>query len=136
MLYEVITYKIIDRYIAVKPIDDPAKAQQVRIKGTVKNEAGEPLPGVTVIVKGTTQGTIRITSYNVCYTKLLRVQEGRLNMFFRDDGLSDLIGFTYGEWHADDAVGDLINHLVNIADACKDNPQAVVSIIMDRNNFV
>ncbi|MEW8507985.1 MAG: glycoside hydrolase family 57 protein [Candidatus Thiodiazotropha sp.] len=62
------------------------------------------------------------------------VQEGHLNMFFRDDGLSDLIGFTYGEWHSDDAVGDLINHLVNIADACKDNPDAVVSIIMDGEN--
>ncbi|MES9847256.1 MAG: glycoside hydrolase, partial [Candidatus Thiodiazotropha sp.] len=55
-------------------------------------------------------------------------------MFFRDDGLSDLIGFTYGEWHSDDAVGDLINHLVNIADACQDNPDAVVSIIMDGEN--
>ncbi len=63
-----------------------------------------------------------------------RLQEGRLNLFFRDDGLSDLIGFTYGEWHADDAVGDLINHLVNIAEACKDNQQAVVSIIMDGEN--
>ena len=63
-----------------------------------------------------------------------RLQEGRLNMFFRDDGLSDLIGFTYADWHADDAVGDLINHLVNIADACKNNPQAIVSIIMDGEN--
>ncbi len=63
-----------------------------------------------------------------------RLQEGRLNLFFRDDGLSDLIGFTYGEWHADDAVGDLINHLVNIAEACKGNPQAVVSVIMDGEN--
>jgi alpha-amylase/alpha-mannosidase (GH57 family) len=63
-----------------------------------------------------------------------RLQEGRLNLFFRDDGLSDLIGFTYGEWHADDAVGDLINHLLNIAKACKDNPRAVVSIIMDGEN--
>jgi alpha-amylase/alpha-mannosidase (GH57 family) len=63
-----------------------------------------------------------------------RLQEGRLNLYFRDDGLSDLIGFTYGEWHADDAVGDLINHLVNIAEACKGNPQAVVSIIMDGEN--
>jgi alpha-amylase/alpha-mannosidase (GH57 family) len=63
-----------------------------------------------------------------------RLQEGRLNLYFRDDGLSDLIGFTYGEWHADDAVGDLINHLENIAEACKDNPQAVVSIIMDGEN--
>lgn len=63
-----------------------------------------------------------------------RLQEGRLNLFFRDDGLSDLIGFTYADWHADDAVGDLINHLVNIADACKHNPQAVVAIIMDGEN--
>ena len=62
------------------------------------------------------------------------VQEGHLNMFFRDDGLSDLIGFTYGEWHADDAVGDLVNHLVNIADACEGNSDAVVSIIMDGEN--
>jgi alpha-amylase/alpha-mannosidase (GH57 family) len=62
------------------------------------------------------------------------VQEGYLNMFFRDDGLSDLIGFTYGEWHSDDAVGDLTNHLVNIADACQGNPDAVVSIIMDGEN--
>ncbi|MCG7915575.1 MAG: glycoside hydrolase family 57 protein [Candidatus Thiodiazotropha weberae] len=62
------------------------------------------------------------------------VQEGHLNMFFRDDGLSDLIGFTYGEWHADDAVGDLINHLVNIADSCEGDPDAVVSIIMDGEN--
>lgn len=62
------------------------------------------------------------------------VQEGHLNMFFRDDGLSDLIGFTYGEWHADDAVGDLINHLVNIADACEGDDDAVVSIIMDGEN--
>ena len=62
------------------------------------------------------------------------VQEGRLNMFFRDDGLSDLIGFTYGDWHADDAVADLINHLENIANACQGNPDAVVSIIMDGEN--
>jgi alpha-amylase/alpha-mannosidase (GH57 family) len=63
-----------------------------------------------------------------------RLQEGRLNLYFRDDGLSDLIGFTYGEWHADDAVGDLINHLVNIADANRHHPHAVVSIIMDGEN--
>jgi alpha-amylase/alpha-mannosidase (GH57 family) len=63
-----------------------------------------------------------------------RLHEGRLNCFFRDDGLSDLIGFTYSNWHADDAVGDLINNLVNIADATADNRDAVVSIIMDGEN--
>ena len=63
-----------------------------------------------------------------------RLREGRLNCFFRDDSLSDLIGFTYADWHADDAVGDLINHLVNIADTAADNRDAVVSIIMDGEN--
>jgi alpha-amylase/alpha-mannosidase (GH57 family) len=55
-----------------------------------------------------------------------------INCFFRDDGLSDLIGFQYSKWHADDAVSDLINHLEHIAD--REIPDAVVSIIMDGEN--
>jgi len=54
--------------------------------------------------------------------------------FFRDDGLSDLIGFTYATWHADDAVANLVHHLDNIAVACGDDPDAVVSIILDGEN--
>jgi len=57
-----------------------------------------------------------------------------LTCFFRDDGLSDLIGFTYADWHAEDAVNNLIHHLENIATACKDDPNRVVSIIMDGEN--
>ena len=52
--------------------------------------------------------------------------------FFRDDGLSDLIGFEYSKWHADDAVDDLIRHLKNIAD--HEPGDKVVSIIMDGEN--
>jgi len=61
--------------------------------------------------------------------------EGKsVRCFFRDDGLSDLIGFQYADWHAEDAVGDLINHLTNIARA-SDNPEGcVISIIMDGEN--
>ncbi|MBE0434515.1 MAG: glycoside hydrolase [Methylomicrobium sp.] len=53
--------------------------------------------------------------------------------FFRDDGLSDLIGFEYSKWHADDAVADLVNHLEQIHkhDTSTDK---VVSIIMDGEN--
>ncbi|MEW6445833.1 MAG: glycoside hydrolase [Pseudomonadota bacterium] len=54
-------------------------------------------------------------------------------LFFRDDGLSDLIGFRYADWHADHAVDDLIRHLENIASACHDG-QYVASIIMDGEN--
>lgn len=54
-------------------------------------------------------------------------------LFFRDDGLSDLIGFRYSDWHADHAVDDLIHHLESIAQACHDG-QYVASIIMDGEN--
>ena len=54
--------------------------------------------------------------------------------FFRDDGLSDLIGFTYSKWHSDDAVSNFIFHMENIARACHDKPNTIVSIIMDGEN--
>ncbi len=63
-----------------------------------------------------------------------RLGEGRLNCFFRDDGLSDLIGFTYADWHADDAVSNLVQHLENIATDTEKEPGRVVSIIMDGEN--
>jgi alpha-amylase/alpha-mannosidase (GH57 family) len=60
--------------------------------------------------------------------------DGDLTCFFRDDGLSDLIGFTYSDWHADDAVANLIQHLDNIADSVRGQENALVSIILDGEN--
>ncbi len=57
-----------------------------------------------------------------------------MRVFFRDDGLSDLIGFSYATWHADDAVGDFISHLERIADASRKYPERVVTIILDGEN--
>ena len=54
--------------------------------------------------------------------------------FFRDDRLSDLIGFEYSSWHADDAVANLIHVLKDIAKHEKNNPERVVSIILDGEN--
>jgi len=68
------------------------------------------------------------------HTTPYRVQEGELACFFRDDGLSDLIGFTYGDWHADDAVANLVEHLERIADETEGQHNRVVSIIMDGEN--
>lgn len=61
-----------------------------------------------------------------------KLKETNIACFFRDDGLSDLIGFEYSKWHADDAVDDLIRHLENIAEHEVGNK--VVSIIMDGEN--
>ncbi len=58
-----------------------------------------------------------------------------VRMFFRDDGLSDLIGFKYSTWHARDAVADFVQHLENIAVFLNHNaPNQVVSIILDGEN--
>jgi alpha-amylase/alpha-mannosidase (GH57 family) len=61
-----------------------------------------------------------------------KLNETNIACFFRDDGLSDLIGFEYSTWHADDAVGDLIHHLENIS--LDESGDKVVSIIMDGEN--
>ncbi len=61
-----------------------------------------------------------------------KLKKTNIPCFFRDDGLSDLIGFEYSKWHADDAVSDLIKHLETIA--VNEPGNSVVSIIMDGEN--
>ena len=63
-----------------------------------------------------------------------QMETGNIACFFRDDGLSDLIGFTYSDWHADDAVANLIQHLDNIAESSRGQEQPLVSIILDGEN--
>ncbi len=57
-----------------------------------------------------------------------------LTVFFRDDGLSDLIGFNYADWHAEDAVGDLVHHMEHIAAENSNDPNCVISVILDGEN--
>ncbi len=64
-------------------------------------------------------------------------QVGELDalMFFRDDGLSDMIGFDYQSWDANDAAADFHQHLHNIAHYLDDEcEQSVVSVILDGEN--
>ncbi|HEY0664349.1 MAG TPA: glycoside hydrolase family 57 protein, partial [Thiobacillaceae bacterium] len=64
-----------------------------------------------------------------------RIGAFKLRVFFRDDGLSDLIGFRYSDWHADDAVADFVQHLENIGRFFgKDAHRHVVSVILDGEN--
>jgi alpha-amylase/alpha-mannosidase (GH57 family) len=61
--------------------------------------------------------------------------EHQVRLFFRDDGLSDLIGFKYSTWDAQDAANDFLGHLTNIAKFLGDKAdQQVVSIILDGEN--
>lgn len=56
-------------------------------------------------------------------------------IFFRDDGLSDLIGFQYKDWNPGDAANDFAQHLTNIANFLGDQVEEhVVSVILDGEN--
>jgi TonB-dependent starch-binding outer membrane protein SusC len=75
-------YTVIDRYIVVRKVGDDfgndflataeenVAAQQRSVSGTVTDESGQPLPGVTVVVKGTTQGTVTNADGNYSLTNI------------------------------------------------------------------
>lgn len=69
-----------------------------------------------------------------CLHHPYRLKKEKLTCFFRDDNLSDMIGFNYSNWHSDDAVNNLMHHVGNIANACKHDPDTVISIILDGEN--
>ncbi len=54
-----VDYKINNRQIALRTNEITESGdQQLTVSGAVKDTGGEPLPGVSVVIKGTTQGTI------------------------------------------------------------------------------
>jgi len=57
-----------------------------------------------------------------------------LQFFFRDDHLSDLIGFEYSRWHGKDAANHFIEQIVNIAQRAPEGETPVVSVILDGEN--
>jgi alpha-amylase/alpha-mannosidase (GH57 family) len=60
-------------------------------------------------------------------------REGKeIALFFRDHGLSDLIGFTYSQWDAERAVADFIGRLKEVAQRSHQNH--VVPVILDGEN--
>ena len=63
-----------------------------------------------------------------CRHRVYRVAGQPIDCFFRDDGLSDLIGFEYSGWHAEDAVANLVHHMENIAGSCPDCRNCATSI--------
>ena len=63
-----------------------------------------------------------------------RTPQGDMTCFFRDDRLSDKIGFEYATWDSYDAVSDFINALEGIYTATDDSSDPVVSIILDGEN--
>jgi alpha-amylase/alpha-mannosidase (GH57 family) len=83
-------------------------------------------------------GTVLKNSHDAtskaCSHRVYRFGGVAVDCFFRDDGLSDLIGFNYSDWHADDAVANLVGHMENIAKVCPDRDDCLIAIILDGEN--
>jgi len=69
-----------------------------------------------------------------CSHRVYRFGDAPIDCIFRDDGLSDLIGFSYSDWHAEDAVANLVGHMENIAAVCPDRDDCLIAIILDGEN--
>jgi alpha-amylase/alpha-mannosidase (GH57 family) len=67
------------------------------------------------------------------YNRPYRLGGTGMSCFFRDDGLSDLIGFTYATWHGDDAAANLCNELQQLAGEYEQRNHAVL-IALDGEN--
>ncbi|MBK5102660.1 MAG: hypothetical protein JJE42_00285 [Burkholderiales bacterium] len=57
-----------------------------------------------------------------------------LTLFFRDDKLSDMIGFEYQNWHGSDAAANFVGELERIAAEAPPDERPLVSVILDGEN--
>ena len=68
------------------------------------------------------------------FNRPYRLPNASLLQFFREDTLSDLIGFTYATWHGDDAAHNLVEALAQLARQYAGSPGHVVLIALDGEN--
>ncbi|MBS0364581.1 MAG: glycoside hydrolase [Proteobacteria bacterium] len=63
-----------------------------------------------------------------------QVGDGPMHCFFREDALSDMVGFTYATWHGDDAAANLVNELAQLARRYEAQDGHAVLIALDGEN--
>ncbi len=125
------TYTVKDRLIVVhstnETVSDATDARQAAVTGKVNNVKGESLPGVTVVVKGTTKGAV--TDINGQYTisgvqanatlvfsfigmktqEVVVGNQSSINITMEDEtiGLEDVVVVGYGTMKKSDVVGSI-----------------------------
>lgn len=70
----------------------------------------------------------------LAYNRPYQLPGTSMSTFFRDDALSDLIGFTYATWHGDDAANHLVNEVVQLAQRYGNSHDHAVVIALDGEN--
>lgn len=70
----------------------------------------------------------------ICIHHSFKTPDHPIRCFYRDDNLSDLIGFTYSGWNEEDAVNNMLHHITNIRIACGYKADTIIPIILDGEN--
>ncbi len=68
------------------------------------------------------------------FNRAWHLPDSKLNCFFRHDALSDLIGFTYGKWHGDDAAANFVHELAAIEERTAGEADRIVLVALDGEN--
>jgi alpha-amylase/alpha-mannosidase (GH57 family) len=76
----------------------------------------------------------QVASDPLAFNRPYQLPGTSMSTFFRDDALSDLIGFTYATWHGDDAANHLVNEVAQLAQRYADSPNHAVVIALDGEN--
>jgi alpha-amylase/alpha-mannosidase (GH57 family) len=79
-------------------------------------------------------GVLRSGIPNASAYEAYALPGSRMRCYFRDDGLSDRIGFTYATWHGDDAARNLVGELAQLAANVSGKPGQAVLIALDGEN--
>jgi alpha-amylase/alpha-mannosidase (GH57 family) len=79
-------------------------------------------------------GVLRSSMPGASHSNAYSLPGSRMRCFFRDDALSDRIGFTYATWHGDDAARNLVGELAQIAASHPEQPGQAVLIALDGEN--
>ncbi len=92
--------------------------------------------GEGVLVNSLSQADQSVPSRDQYLYRPYRLKSGAdgLSCFFRDDRLSDLIGFEYSRWHGKDAADNFIEQIEEIAASAPEGETPVVSVILDGEN--
>ncbi|WP_319479748.1 TonB-dependent receptor [uncultured Draconibacterium sp.] len=126
-----VEYVVKDRFIVLTKEgtsgDFSSSVQQNAITGSVTDESGEPLPGVTIVVKGTTKGTVsdvngKFNLANISATDVIQFSfvgmltqevevgsEREFNIIMKADaiGLEEVVAIGYGTIKKSDITGSV-----------------------------
>ena len=92
--------------------------------------------GQAVLANSLSKSQIPLQDKNEYLYQPYRVTNGKQDIlcFFRDDNLSDKIGFEYAKMHTPDAVSDFVKTLEDIHQSNPNDHARIVSVILDGEN--